>query len=65
MKWDFDALQACAGLKSSTRDLARFIAANLGQLKCSDELKSSFELARKVHYRGKETMGLGSGIYLK
>lgn len=58
-EWDFDALQACAGLKSSTRDLARFIAANLGQLECSEELKSSFELARKVHYRGKVTMGLG------
>ncbi|QOR36089.1 beta-lactamase family protein [Clostridium sp. 'deep sea'] len=58
-EWDFDALKACAGIKSSTRDLARFIAANLGQIECDEELQKAFDLAKEVHFSGKQTIGLG------
>ena len=58
-EWDFDALQACAGIKSTTRDLARYIAANMYQLNVNEELKSSFELAQKIHFNGAPKIGLG------
>ncbi|QSX06167.1 beta-lactamase family protein [Sedimentibacter sp. zth1] len=57
-EWDFDALQACAGMKSTTRDLSRYIAANMNQLECSDELKQSFDIAQDIHYKGNMTIGL-------
>jgi len=57
--WDFDALQACAGMKSTTRDLARYVAANMQQLEVSDKLKNSFELAQELHFKGTPNVGLG------
>lgn len=57
-EWDFDVMQACAGMKSSTRDLARYIAANMNQLEINETLKESFELAHQVHYKGSPKIGL-------
>lgn len=58
-EWDFDAMQACAGMKSTTRDLARYIAANMYQLDVNEELKNSFELAQEIHFNGSPNIGLG------
>ncbi len=58
-EWDFDALQACAGVKSTSRDLARYIAANMNQLDVNKELKNAFELAQKIHFNGSPKIGLG------
>jgi CubicO group peptidase (beta-lactamase class C family) len=58
-EWDFDALRACAGIKSTTRDLARYIAANMYQLDVKEELKNSFELAQKIHFNAVPKIGLG------
>ena len=57
-EWDFDAMQACAGMKSSTRDLARYIAANMNQLETNETLKKSFEMAQEVHFGGAPKIGL-------
>ncbi|MEG1361099.1 MAG: serine hydrolase domain-containing protein, partial [Lachnospiraceae bacterium] len=57
-EWDFDALSACAGLKSNTRDLARYVAANMEQIPLSKELTEAFSMAHKVHFKGDPTLGL-------
>lgn len=58
-EWDFDALQACAGIKSTTRDLIRYLAANMEQIKCSKQLNEAFTMAQEPHYRGSNiTIGL-------
>jgi CubicO group peptidase (beta-lactamase class C family) len=47
-EWDFDVLQACGGVKSTTRDYLRFVAANLGQIDTDNSLKSAMQLAQRV-----------------
>lgn len=59
-EWDFDVLQACAGVKSSTRDLLRFMAANLGRLETDEQLTQAMQMARQTHFRAVNAeVGLG------
>ncbi|MCK9525378.1 MAG: beta-lactamase family protein [Limnochordia bacterium] len=57
--WDFDALRAAGGLRSTTRDLARFMAANVGGFTCDEDLSKAMHLAQEIHFRGQRSVGLG------
>ena len=59
-EWDFDVLQACGGIKSTTRDLARFAAGCLGSLEVDPQLTQAIQLASQTHYRDiNAQVGLG------
>lgn len=58
-EWDFDALQAAGGIKSTTRDMIRFLAANLGGLQVDEELSAAMALAQETHFAGDRKVGLG------
>jgi CubicO group peptidase (beta-lactamase class C family) len=57
--WDIPTLAGAGALRSSTYDMARFIAANLGYLK--SPLNGAFELAQQVRHdkAGPSRVGLG------
>lgn len=59
-EWDFDVLQACGGIKSTTRDLARFATACMGSLETDGQLTQAIQLASQTHYRDiSAQVGLG------
>lgn len=58
-RWDFDALRAAGGLASTTRDLARFMAAHMGGLAIDSELSEATNLALQIHLRAQRSLGLG------
>lgn len=60
-QWDFDALAACGGVKSTTYDLLLYLAANMGQIPFdSDTLRQGMEQAQKVWFDdGENKIGLG------
>lgn len=62
--WGFDALAGCGALRSTARDLVRFLEIELAGAPegASDELHAALELAREEHWRapaGPLAMGLG------
>jgi len=58
-EWDFDALQAAGGIKSTARDMIRFLAANLGAMSVDERLSAAMALAQQTHFSGGRTVGLG------
>lgn len=60
-QWDFAALQACGGVKSTTYDLMLYLAANMGQIPVESEyLEQGMAEAHKVWFDDGETaIGLG------
>lgn len=60
-QWDFAALQACGGVKSTTYDLLLYLAANMGQIPVESEyLRQGMQEAQKVWFDdGQTAIGLG------
>lgn len=60
-QWDYAALQASGGVKSTTYDLLLYLAANMGQIPVeTDTLKQGMQEAQKVWFDDGETaVGLG------
>ena len=60
-QWDFAALQACGGVKSTAYDLLLYLAANMGQIPVESEyLRQGLAEAQKVWYDdGEVCTGLG------
>ncbi|NLW17905.1 MAG: beta-lactamase family protein, partial [Firmicutes bacterium] len=55
----FDALQAAGGIKSTARDMIRYLAANLGSMPVEERLAEAMSLALQQHFSGNRTVGLG------
>ncbi len=53
-EWEFGVMAPCGGMKSTVRDMMRWLAANLGSLKTTGALSSAMELAHKRFYSGSE-----------
>ena len=54
-EWNWDVLLAAGGIKSSTYDMTKFIAANLGQIAKDDkQLHAAFNMAQKSRWSGKD-----------
>ncbi|NCB03977.1 MAG: class A beta-lactamase-related serine hydrolase [Clostridia bacterium] len=60
-QWDFDVLAPCGGLKSTSHDLIRFVAANLGELDLEwQTLVAGIKETQQKYYEGDgRTIGLG------
>lgn len=59
-EWDFDVLEACGGLKSTTRDMTRYLMAYLGHVEVGEELKEAMKKTQHLYYNGSDAaMGLG------
>lgn len=60
-QWDYDVLAPCGGLKSTSHDLIRFVAGNLGELDLEwQTLVSALAETQKQYYEGDgHTVGLG------
>lgn len=59
-EWDFDVLEGCGGLKSTTRDMTRYLMAYLGHLEINDELEAALKKTQHLYYNGSDAqMGLG------
>lgn len=57
--WTFTEIMSSGGLKSNTRDMSRFIAANLGKLASDQNLQAAFKTAQKTQWTdGNRAMGL-------
>lgn len=58
-EWDFDAIQAAGGIKSTARDMIRYLAANVGGFTVDLRLAEAMALAQQSHFSGQRTIGLG------